>query len=345
MPNRITVLSWNVQGEIGISDDRMSRQLDFLSTHAEDIDIFLFQAVNYEKGPEEGWDGQLGELIEYFEKDNFHFVHTGDWAQELADTTVQPHANISGAHNRCNFIVSRWPIERRPMSLRNQGNRKPRKLNYYYSHFPEKMLVAEIDLTSTSIKAAGNLEVWNVGIINGANWGEEKLNMLETIYGRIYLQTAKTDTPVLLGGDFNAPKRETEDGTIIPHGRGAGQYTTYPDYGSPRYFREHEDELTELKFSQRWQLSEARLFDQNLGEWGMTDVYWAAEDSQRLSSIEDFTHVLPNGSPRRKRLDHILISQHFDAQTCDIWNGEHGSIDGFCASDHAPVVAKLSLDK
>ena len=66
MPNRITVLSWNVQGEIGISDERMSRQRDFLETHAEDVDIFLFQAVNYEKGPGEGWYGQLGELIDYF---------------------------------------------------------------------------------------------------------------------------------------------------------------------------------------------------------------------------------------------------------------------------------------
>lgn len=344
MLDDLTVLSWNVQGEIGISADRMDRQLEFLETYTEHVDLFLFQAVNYEQESGERWGGQLGRLYEYFFEADYHVAHTADWAQELADSTVQPHADITGAHNRCNLIASRWPIERRPLTLRNRGNRKPRRLNYYYTQFPEKILVAELDVTLDSSSTADNIEVWNVGIINGANWGEEKLNMLETVYGRIHLQTAKTETPVLLGGDFNAPKQETEDGTIIPHGRGTGQYTTYPDYGSPRYFCGEDGDLTEFEFSQRWQLSEARLFDQDLGEWGMTDVYWEAVDSPQASSTEDYTHVLPNGSPRRKRLDHILVSRHFDAQQCDLWNGERGSIDGFCASDHAPVVATLSFD-
>lgn len=344
MSDNMTVVSWNVQGEIGISDNRMQRQLDFLGTHAEHVDLFLFQAVNYEPEPTEGWGGQLDTLSEYFAENDYHLVHTADWAEELVDSSVQPHADISGAHNRCNLIASRWPIERRPLTLRNRGSRKPRGLNYYYSHFPEKMLIAEVDVAADPTIAADDIEVWNVGIINGANWGEEKLNMLETVYGRIYLQTTKTDIPVVLGGDFNAPKRETEDGTIIPHGNGAGQYTNYPDYGHPRYFHEtDDDDVTELTFSQRWQSTESRLFDMDVGEWGMKDVYWASEDSPRASSTEDYTHVLPSGSPRRKRLDHIFISHQFEAQRCDIWNGELDSIDGFCASDHAPVVAALSL--
>lgn len=345
MPDDLTVLSWNVQGEIGISEDRMHRQLDFLETHTDHVDIFLFQAVNYEQEPAGSWSGQLGALCEYFSERNYHVTHTGDWAQELVESTVQPHTDITGAHNRCNLTASRWPIERRPLRLRNRGNRKPRGLNYYYSQFPEKILVSEIDVTADAAIGADEIEVWNVGIINGANWGEEKLNMLETIYARIYLQTSKTEIPVLLGGDFNAPKQETEDGIIIPHGSGAGQYTTYPDYGSPRYFTDEGSDLTEYEFSQRWELSEARLFDQNIGEWGMTDVYWGAQDSPQVSSTRDYTHILPNGSPRRKRLDHILVSQHFDAQRCDLWNGEQGSLDGFCTSDHAPVVATLSVDQ
>lgn len=55
------------------------------------------------------------------------------------------------------------------------------------------MLVAEVDVSSPTVLATDMLELWNVGIINGANWGEEKLNMLETVYGRISLQTAKQD--------------------------------------------------------------------------------------------------------------------------------------------------------
>jgi len=321
----------------------MQRQLDFLDKHAADVDIFLFQAVNYEQEVEsEGWGGQLGALCDYFAKDDYYVAHTGDWAQELAESTVQPHADIEGAHNRCNLTVSRWPIERSPLTLRNRGNRKPRGLNYYYSHFPEKILVTKIDMSTDSTTLVDTLEAWNVGIINGANWGEEKLNMLETVYGRIYLQTTKTGTPILLGGDFNAPKRETEDQTIIPHGKGAGQYTNYPDYGHPHYFQDSAGDVTELEFSQRWQLAETRLFDPNSSDWGMKDVYWAAEESPHAASTEDYTHVLPNGSPKRKRLDHILVSQQFDVLECDLWNGEQDSTDSFAVSDHAPVVTTIS---
>jgi endonuclease/exonuclease/phosphatase family metal-dependent hydrolase len=343
MSDTFTVVSWNVQGEIGISDDRMQQQLEFLGTHAEHVDFFLFQAVNYEQKPTEGWGGQLGTLSEYFAENDYHLVHTADWAQELVDSSVQPHADISGAHNRCNLIASRWPIERRPLTLRNRGNRKPRGLNYYYSHFPEKMLIAEVDVAGGPTIAADNIEVWNVGIINGANWGEEKLNMLETVYGRIYLQTTKTDNPVLLGGDFNAPKRETQNREIIPHGQNSGEYRQYPYYGDPHYLRDHAGEVNELSFRQQWQLAEARIFDPDIGDWGMQDVYWSAEDSQREASTEDYTHVLSNGTPARKRLDHILVSSAFDVHRCDIWNGEMDSVDGFRASDHAPVVTTLSI--
>ncbi|PSQ08526.1 hypothetical protein BRC95_03075 [Halobacteriales archaeon QS_5_68_33] len=77
------VLSWNVQGEIGISDKRMQQQLDFLETHAPDIDLFLFQAVDYERTDDDGWGGQLGALQVYLTKHEYSIVHTADWAEEL----------------------------------------------------------------------------------------------------------------------------------------------------------------------------------------------------------------------------------------------------------------------
>lgn len=338
------VMSWNVQGEIGISDTRMQRQLGFLEAHASDIDLLLFQAVNYERTKDEGWGGQLGTFCDFLSELEYSIVHTADWAKELASSNVQPHTNISGAHNRCNLIASRWPIERRPLTLRNRGNRKPRGLNYYYSQFPEKMLVTEVDVSSSPELATDTIELWNVGIINGANWGEEKLNMLETVYGRIYLQTTKTDLPVLLGGDFNAPKREETDGSIVPHGGNAGQYTGYPDYGDPHFFRDAAGDVTELEFKQRWQLAETRMFDPDVGDWELRDVYWAAEKSAKASSVEDYTHVLPNGSPARKRLDHVLVSEQFDVETCEIWNGELECPNALQASDHAPVVTKLRIE-
>lgn len=339
----MTIMSWNVQGEIGISDRRLQQQLDFLDEHTLDIDLFLFQAVHYEESAAVAWAGQLGALREYFSTRGYHTVHTGDWAQELRDSSIQPHADITGAHNRCNLIASRWPLTRRPLSLRNRGNRKPRNLNYYTTQFPEKLLVAELDLSADPGFSVDTVETWDVGIINGANWGEEKLNMLETVYGRLYLQTTKTDTPVVLGGDFNAPKRETADGKIIPHGKNAGQYTQYPFYGEPYHLREDDGEVTEFRFDQRWQRAEAHLFDPEVSEWAMQDVYWAAEHSRRAASTEDFTHVIPNGSPTEKRLDHILVSEHFTVHRCELWNGTGSAINGLDPSDHAPVITEVDL--
>lgn len=338
------MVSWNVQGESGIRSARMQRQLEFLETHASDADFLLFQAVNYERTEGDGWGGQLGTLRDYLVERDYSITHTADWAEELVNSNVQPHTHIEAAHNRCNLLASRWPIERRPLTLRNKGNRKPQEVNYYYSHFPEKILVSEVDLSESPALAADAIEVWNVGIINGAKWGEEKLNMLETVYSRIYLQTTKTDTPVLLGGDFNAPKREQKDGSIVPHGQNTSQYTAYPDYGDPHYFQDSADNPTELEFRQRRQFSEARIFDADFGEWGLRDVYWAADKSSKRPSVEDYTHIVQSGTPQKKRLDHMLVSQQFGVEACKLWNGEQEAPDGLQVSDHAPVMAILQIE-
>lgn len=342
MTGHLAAISWNLQGEIGITDQRMKEQLDFLDDHTEEVDCFLFQAVNYEEGPDGEWSGQLGALLNYFRDRDYYIVHTGDWANELSESTIQPHSDIQSAHNRCNLTASRWPIERQALTLRNSGNGKPQNLNYYYSHFPEKILASRVDVSNADDFEMDSLDVWNVGIINGANWGEEKINMLETIYARIYLDTSKLETPVVLGGDFNAPKRETADGEIIPHGENKGQYRNYPYYGDPHYLRDG-DEVGELRFDQRYQLAEERIFDTTVGSWDLTDVYWAAEKSPKKSSTDDFTHIVHTATPAKKRLDHIFAPARSDVHTCEIWNGVGGSIDGLIASDHAPVYAKLSV--
>lgn len=171
MSGSVKVLSWNLQGEIGIGGDRLQRQLDFLTSHTGDIDLFFLRAVNSEEGTPGNWDGHLGGLLDHFSSRDYHVVHTGDWAQELAWSSVQPHADIAGSHNRCNLSASRWPIECR-LSLRNEADGYPARLNYYYSHFPEKILVGSVDLEEADETDIDVLESWNVGIVNGAGWGD-----------------------------------------------------------------------------------------------------------------------------------------------------------------------------
>lgn len=119
--------------------------------------------------------------------------------------------------------------------------------------------------------------------------------------------------------------------------------TAYPFYGDPHYLRTVDDEFDESTFKERWMRAELRIFDPSIGDWDMRDAYWIAEDSRREPSTSDYTHVISNAAPPRKRLDHVLVSDQFDVRSCEIWNGEGGSIDGFDASDHAPVVAKVEV--
>lgn len=350
MSDDITVMTWNVHGEVGASAGKIRRQTDFFKNHHQDTDLFLLQAVNYEKQGD-GWGGQLGEFIRYFDDDeqDYHCAHTGDWAHELYHSDVQPFHNISAPFNRCNLTVSKWPIDRKPLDLRNKGNRRPVRLNYFYTNFLTGPSVSDVHLPNQETTDTEGLEVWNTSIINGANWKEEKINALETVYARVHLQNKRTNKKVILGGDFNAPLKEVnergneEDGhEIVPHDP-KDKLTNWPFYGDPYYYQNSSEESEEFTFAQRWKNAESYIFDSELSDWNMKDAYWTADESEKKSSTEDHTHVVNNGNPANKRLDHILTSDHFDVKGCEIQNGVDTKKNGFDMSDHAPVFAELEI--
>lgn len=236
------------------------------------------------------------------------------------------------------------------MDLRNSGNRRPEYLDYFYTNFPDGLLASDVHLSDEETTDNEGLEVWNVGIIHGSGWKEEKINVLETVYARIHLQNKMTNKKVILGGDFNAPKEERnkQDGDeneveIIPHKGGNCRYTNRPFYGNPYRYRDSDEEDGEFTFSQRWKNAESYIFDSDLSDWDMRDTYWIADESEKNSSTEDYTHVVNNGNPANKRLDHILASNHFEVKRCEIQNGEDTEKNGFEASDHAPVFAELKI--
>ena len=348
MIENITVMTWSVHGEVGASTEKIQRQKNFFEEHHQNTDLFLLQAVNYEKRNGD-WGGQLGELKRYFVKRGYHCIHTGDWAHELYHTDIQPFHNISAPFNRCSLTVSKWPIDRKPLDLRNRGNGKPIGLNYFYTNFLTGPFVSDVHLPNEETTDTEGLEVWNTSIINGSYWKEEKINALETVYARLYLQNKKTNKRLILGGDFNAPLKELnerdserDEVEIIPHSGNNYKATNRPFYGNPYQYRESDGESEEFTFSQRWKNAESYIFDSELSDWNMEDAYWTADESERKSSTEDYTHVV-NGNPANKRLDHILASDHFDVKKCKIQNGVDTKKNGFDASDHAPVFAKLKI--
>jgi endonuclease/exonuclease/phosphatase family metal-dependent hydrolase len=349
MSENITVMTWNVHGEIGASNEKIRRQTKFFDKYHSDTDLFLLQAVNYDK-EEGGWTGQLGKFLQYFGgKRGYYCTHTGDWAYELYNTDIQPYHNINAPFNRCNLTVSKWPIDRQPLDLRNRGNGKPVGLNYFYTNFPTGLLVSDVHHPSKETSDGEGLEVWNTGIIHGAGWKEEKVNALETVYARIYLQNKKTNKDVILGGDFNAPKREmrkeTEDGAvgeIVPHNSGKLYYDK-PFYGNPYRYQDGDGGTVKFPFKQRWGNAESYIFDSEKSDWDMRDAYWHADESLKRSSSENHSFDFNRDGVDSKRLDHILVDDHFSVVSCEIQNGEHDSANGFDASDHAPVVAELEI--
>jgi exonuclease III len=59
MCDRLTVLSWNLNGETSVSDSQVRAQLRFLDEHCSDVDVFLLQAVRNLDTTADNWDVHL----------------------------------------------------------------------------------------------------------------------------------------------------------------------------------------------------------------------------------------------------------------------------------------------
>ena len=343
MTEEITAMTWNLNGEGGISETTCQDQIDFLKKNHDDTDIFLLQAVDYAQN--------LGEEPSHFQERGYSIADNRDWNHQLNQSDIPPFQNIGSPFKRCKIIASRWDVDRNPLDLREMKDRIPNKINYFYANFPTSILRADIHHPAISVTDNSGLQAWNAGVIHGSGWKEEKTNVLETIYAQVYLQNDQTDKAVLLGGDFNAPQAETpvqtEDGLIgeiEPHNASGRQYTDQPFYGNPYRYQSRNGEKSEkYTFTQRYQNAERYIFDSSFTEWDMRDAYWCADDSAKRSSNDDYTYDYHRDNVENKRLDHILADSHFTVTSCDVQNGIDTVVNGLEPSDHAPVLATLQL--
>lgn len=351
MTDEITAMTWNLRGEGGTSSTTSQAQINFFNKYHEDTDIFHLQAVDYAQDRSEE-PSHFQKLERYFNKRGYSITHNRDWNRQLHNTNIQPFQNIGAPLKRCKITASKWKSDRKPLDLREMKDRNPDKLNYFYANFPTSILITDIHHPSEEVTDNKGLQAWNTGVIYGRGWKEEKTNVLETIYAQIYLQNDQTNKKVVLGGDFNAPKKETpketDDGVIgeiEPHKANGRQYTDQPFYGDPYRYKitDEETESTELTFTQRYRNAERYIFDPELTEWDMKDVYWHADNSPEQSSANDYTHRFHQEDTDHKRLDHILADNHFNIESCEIQNGLNGTPNGFGPSDHAPVKTTLEI--
>ena len=348
MSENIAVVTWNTNGESNTSTERIEKQKKFFNDSHEDTDLFLLQAVQHAEDNAEGVN-HFEELKQYFENRGYYTADDRDWNHQLLNLDVQPYQNVTSPFKRCKITASKWKIDRNPLDLTKMKKRNPEHLNYFYSNFLTGPFVTDVHHPSQEVTDNRGLQVWNASAIHGSGWKEEKINVLETIYSQIYLQNDQTEKMVVLGGDFNAPKKEIRKetgkrivGDIVPHDSGKLYYDK-PFYGNPYRYQDGDDGSVKFPFKQRWGNAESYIFDSKKGSWDMRDAYWHASDSFKESSPDDYSFSFNQDSVDNKRLDHVLVDDHFDVINCEIQNGEHGSVDGFGASDHAPVVAELKI--
>jgi endonuclease/exonuclease/phosphatase family metal-dependent hydrolase len=150
---------------------------------------------------------------------------------------------------------------------------------------------------------AGRVRVLNVHVPTWSNGREAKIETQELVCE--YLGGRRG--PTVLMGDFNSPKDELEDGTVVAFTR-------------PKDVRGRVAELALLSPS----ISSGRLRDayRAANGWSTRDESWYWKNRGRTGGF---------------RLDHIFASRHFRSLEC--WYAHDLRLAGM--SDHSPIIAVL----
>lgn len=293
------MLTWNVQGAFPPqgSPSRITDQVDFIRERAGCPDLLLLTEVTTKR--RRLWHEKLVEDAGYEE-----IVDTLDWALELRDLTVPPHQDFN--HSNGNLIAvhedsTLQNLTRNPASI-NEGQMRESKLKHWDTNFPEKILNATVDYSTTTI------DLWNIRTVPGSMYGEEKIKILENTYHRILEDGAM---PRVLAGDFNAPKDETADGEVVP-------------------WRSNGEGV----LAERWQKAERDILT-GLDAVGMIDVFRDINGYGEIDPL-DVSHPTSNDEQiRGKRFDHILASDGLNPVDCGY------DERGLECSDHAPLIASF----
>jgi len=289
----VKLLSWNVQGSVppAGSKDRIRKQVSFIGEQLDQPEILMLNEVTTVQ--RELWLDLLREEQGYTE-----IVDTLDWAQELRESQIPPHhefIHTSGQLTAIHEDADAEKLKRHRPSIRT-GPWKNSEMKDWSTNFPEKILNSEVQIAGQSV------DLWNVRTVPGSMHGEEKIKILENVYARI---TKSNPDRCILAGDFNAPKEERADGTVVSWG---------------------EDKSAGIR--ERWVSAELDVMH-GLSDYGIVDAFRHVHGYGDVEA-EDTSH----GS---RRIDHIFVSESLTPEQC--WYNH----DGFECSDHAPMLMEFSV--
>lgn len=322
----LTVASWNVQGESKTSSEDIREQVEFLFSALDEVpDIINFQAVACRNKGNDPWYRGVDVLRSRLAEHGLgHLVHSCDWAAELANSTIQPHHKIKASHERANVTASRFPLSRKRLEIDGEISARS-KHRQFTTNFPERILVSEVQ---SKQQLGTRIENWNVGVIAGSSWGEEKIKILETVYSHL---SGNSNQPRLLAGDFNTPNDERNDEDT------GSNYITYG--GRQEADEENKGDLRKPSWiAERWHDAELKVLE------GCDDQLHDAFRQKHGHQLKDSNGHYQDGmyshkaGGTKKRLDHIFSdAQRFTVESCRYLSLQDAP------SDHAPIVATLSL--
>lgn len=300
IPKTLTIISYNIHSAIGLSwenyeEMKKNTLLQRLDTIAEILknskaDIVLLQEVDFHAKRTHNID-QAAYLAK---KANFPYYATGTLLKEKF------HPSLHGLHGPINHglcILSKFPIESNKMHIFKFPKDMPFYLKWLYP--PHGTQIVKINIKNQP------LTIFNVHL---EPWSQQKRE-LESV--KLAEWVKKIETPVIIGGDFNA---------LSPY---SSEKEGYYLHDTPWFV----DKAA-------WDIPQDKTIQTLLDLDGFSEV--VASHAYKINEQETFT--FPSNSPKEK-IDYI-----FSGNGIQILYG-YVSHNASITSDHLPIVAVLEFSQ
>ena len=227
-----------------------------------------------------------------------------DWADHLKDVGLVHHyrsGNSALALTHQCFIASRWKLTPNDIV-------RPREPPY-----PESLGRATV-----SVPGEGDIDVFTAHIPNGSGNGWRKIDTFHVLAAELRRARAN-DSPRILTGDFNEPKRFEDSGQIVTFER-KSRGCWCDDFGDERPRR-------------KWTEGVLSVLDGE-SRHGLRDAY------RDLHDFETPNPVTYRRGAARRCFDHTFVSRHFRVLACRYY---HDWREKLRLSDHSPMCVELGL--